>query len=108
MGVEAYLREHNLSFELLFERLKRDDQDIVFVTGSIADGTGDSESDLDIYVLTDARGFHARADQFSPERRTMQRRRRVGIMYDHVGGADLDIEVHLRGSFDDLLDALSA
>jgi predicted nucleotidyltransferase len=108
MGVETYLREHNLSFDLLFERLKKDPKDIVFVTGSIAEGTGDSESDLDVYVLTDARGFQARADDFSPERRTMQRRRRVGIMYDHIGGADLDIEVHLRSSFEDLLDALQA
>jgi predicted nucleotidyltransferase len=106
MGVEAYLREHNLSFELLFERLARDSRDVVFVTGSIAEGTGDSESDLDVYVLTDEHGFQLRADQFLPGRRTVRQHRRVGVIYEQIGLSDLDIEVHLRTTFDQVLGAL--
>jgi len=107
MGVETYLEGRGLSFELLSDRLKLDEDDVLFVTGSRVEGVGDTESDLDIYLLTTEEGLQKRADRFAPER-CQQQPRRFGILYERIGNLELDIEVHLRRTFDDLLDALQA
>jgi hypothetical protein len=108
MGVETYLREHGLSFELLADRLSLGPEDILFVTGPVVDGTGDSESVLEVVLLTDEAGFRSRAERFVPERRTQQRRRGFGILYERVGAVDLDVEVHLTSTVERLLSALAA
>src|SRR5262245_40378167 len=109
MGVESYLEEHGLSLDLLALGLSLDPEDIVFVTGSFVDGTGDTESDLMIHLLTDERGFERRAPRFAHKRRMARREHpRCGVLYERVGSADLEVRVYLKGTFEELLDWLGS
>lgn len=106
MGVEACLEERGLSFEVLARELSLAPRDIVFVAGSPVDGTADVESDLEVFLLTDERGFAQRAPHFAPDRRAAGRPRRCGVVYERVGGADVEVRVHFAATFEGLLYAL--
>lgn len=106
MGVETFLEGRGLSFELLSSRLELDGDDVLFVTGTLVDETGGAESELDVHLLTTEQGLRKRAARFAPELRKPHMTRRVGTLYERIGHIELDIEVHLRGTFEALLDAL--
>jgi hypothetical protein len=59
-------------------------------------------------LLTDERGFRRRAESFAPESRARGERRRLGVIYLHLAGVDVDVavEVHLRSTYEELLLAL--
>lgn len=108
MGVIDCLEKHGLSVEQLEEALSLEEHEILFFTTSPAQTTSGSDSDLDMVLLTDERGFRRRAESFAPERRARGQRRRAGVICERVGGADIDVEVHLRSTYEELLSALEA
>src|SRR5690349_5500842 len=108
MGVEGYLVERCLSIEALSEALCLEEHEILFCTGPSEDTATDGESDLGMILVTDVAGFRRRAESFAPDSRARRERKRVGVIYAQVAGVDVDIEVHLRSTYEDLLLALEA
>lgn len=107
MGVFGYLEQLGLSVDLLSETLCLEAHEILFSTCP-SGGGAEGDSGLDMVLLTDERGFRRRAESFSPERRAHGQRRRVGVIYEHVAGMDLHVEVHLRSTYEALLVAVHA
>ena len=105
--LDDYLSARSLTREALSRALDAGDDDIVFVTGSVIDGVSDSQSDLDIYILTSREGFARRAAGFDDERRAQQERREFGIIYRDVLGHSLDAECHVTEKFVELLGELA-
>jgi hypothetical protein len=108
MGDLGYLEHRGLEAARLEEALCLEEHEILFFTGPPDDNTVDGEPDLDLILLTDERGFRRRAESFAPERRARGQRRRAGVIYEHVAGVDIDVEVHLLSTYEELLEALSA
>lgn len=106
MGVLGYLKQRGLTIELLSEALCLEEHEVLFFTGPPEGTTADGE--LDMVLITDERGFRRRAELFAPDRRARGARRRIGVIYEHVSGVDVDVEVHLRSTYEELLEALSA
>lgn len=107
MGVEGYLARHSLSIDALSEALSLEEHEILFFVGPSGESAAFGESDLDLVLLTDERGFLRRAESFAPESRP-RGKRRVGVIYAHVAGVDAGVEVHLRSTYEDLLVAFEA
>jgi hypothetical protein len=101
-----YATSRGFSFSELADRLELEPSDVAYVTGSILDGLGDSQSDLDLYVLTSQAGFERRKDSFASERRHQQERRNFGIIYLPIAGGEVDVECHPIQKFYDLFAAL--
>lgn len=105
--LEEALSARALTRDAISRALAIDDGDIAFVTGSVLDGVGDSQSDLDVYVLTSQEGFARRSADFDDERRAQQERQGFGILYCEVGGHTLDAECHRTEKFAELFDELA-
>lgn len=105
--LQDYLSAHSLTAQAIFRAFDLSESDIVFITGSVVDEVGDSESDLDIYILTSAEGFERRSAEFDLERKTQQARLGFGIIYRDVLGRRLDAECHPKKKFVELLQEFS-
>jgi hypothetical protein len=110
MGVDGCLGHCRLSVDELAVALELEEHEILFSSHRSGECSVDDEPELGLVLLTDERGFLRRASSFAPESRTRTRRehRRVGMIYTHVGGVDLDVEVHLRSTYEELLRTLEA
>jgi hypothetical protein len=108
LSLDEYASNRGFTFGELAERLELETSDVAYVTGSILDGMGDSQSDLDLYVLTSEEGFARRQDTFADERRNQQLRRDFGIIYISAGNAEIDVECHRLQKLHELFDALEA
>jgi hypothetical protein len=106
LSLDDYASNRGFSFNELAERLELESSDVAYVTGSILDGLGDAQSDLDLYVLTSQAGFERRKDSFASERKHQQERRNFGIIYLPVAGGEIDVECHPIQKFYDLFAAL--
>jgi hypothetical protein len=106
--LNEYATSRGFDLRQLTDNLELDSSDIAYVTGSILDGTGDSQSDLDVYVLTSEASFERRKTAFAAERSYQQTRRDFGIIYLPVGGIETDVEYHRVQKFLDLFEALEA
>jgi predicted nucleotidyltransferase len=106
--LDDYAANRGFSFRELADRLGLESLDVAYVTGSILDGLGDSQSDLDIYILTSEAGFERRSGTFASERKRQQQRRRFGIIYIPIGDVEIDVECHPIQKFSDLFAALDA
>lgn len=102
-----YLSAHSLSLAAISRALEFSDGEIAFVTGSVIDGVGDSQSDLDIYILTSREDFERRSVHFHHERQNQQERQEFGIIYCDVNGREFDVECHLAEKFHELLRQLA-
>lgn len=101
--LQEYLSAHSLTAEAISCAFDFTESDTVFVTGSVVDGIGDSQSDLDIYILTSPEGFERRSPDFDHERKSQQARMEFGIIYRDVLGRRLDAECHPKKKFVELL-----
>lgn len=106
LSLDDYALSRGFNFSSLAERLELESSDVAYVTGSILDGLGDAQSDLDLYVLTSQAGFERRKDSFASERKHQQQRRHFGIIYLEVAGGEIDVECHPIQKFYDLFAAL--
>ena len=98
--------ERSLDVDFVVRAIDLRAGEVAYVTGSVADGLGGAQADLDIYVITDRRGFEDRQHLYDTERRVQQRRHDFGIAYLNVGGVELDVEFHPRDKFEQLFVAL--
>jgi predicted nucleotidyltransferase len=108
LSLDEYASARGFTFPELAARLELESSDVAYVTGSILDGMGDSQSDLDLYVLTSEEGFARRRDSFADERKNQQLRRDFGIIYITAGDAEIDVECHRLQKLLELFDALDA
>lgn len=108
LSLDDYASDRGFSFTELAARLELENSDVAYVTGSILDGMGDAQSDLDIYILTSEAGFERRKDSFASERKQQQERRHFGIIYLPVAGGEIDVECHPIQKFYDLFAALDS
>lgn len=106
--VDTFAAARGFTLAELRERLELEPGEIAYVTGSLLDDVGDASSDLDVYVLTDTRGFERREPLYTNEERSQQAAQRFGMFYVHVGTAELDVECHLLAKLEELLAALDA
>ena len=102
-----YLSAHSLSRAAISGALNVSEQEVAFVTGSVTDGVGDPQSDLDIYILTSRQDFERRSLYFDQERQNQQQRQEFGIIYCEVNGREFDAECHLTDKFEELLKELA-
>lgn len=107
MGVLGYLERLGLSIEVLSDALCLEEHEILFSTCP-SGGGAEGDAGLDLVLLTDERGFRRRAESFSLERRARGQRRFVGVIYEHVAGMDLHVEVQLLSTYESVLAALEA
>lgn len=103
LGLHTALASRGMDVKTIVKALALQSDDAVYVTGSVVDGFGDAQSDLDIYVVCDRSSLEARRDTFDSERVVQQIQHDFGIAYIDVGGAKLDVEFHPRDKFDSLL-----
>jgi hypothetical protein len=108
LSLDDYASDRGFSFSELAKRLELENSDVAYVTGSLLDGMGDAQSDLDIYILTSEAGFERRKDSFASERKQQQERRHFGIIYLPVSGGEIDVECHPIQKFYDLFAALDS
>jgi predicted nucleotidyltransferase len=108
VSLDDYARSRGFNFSEVAERLELESSDVAYVTGSILDGLGDAQSDLDLYVLTSQAGFERRQNSFASERKHQQERRHFGIIYLPVAGGEIDVECHPIQKFHDLFAALDS
>jgi predicted nucleotidyltransferase len=92
--------------DCIIDALQLTDGEAAYVAGSLVDGLGGPDADLDIFVVTDRARFQARTGGFASERRVQQRQLDFGIVYLHAGELELDVELHPVEKFDALFAAL--
>lgn len=107
-SVEDYFRSKGFTLCELCERLGLDDSELAYASGSLIEGKGNLNSDLDVYVLTSQERLISRQDTFSTERKHQQSRRNFGIVYLKMGELEVDAEFHLWQKFQDLINTLNA
>lgn len=103
----SFLQHRNITSLDIARELDLREGEIAFFGGSVTDGLGDDQSDMDIFVLTDADGFRRRAARFSSERRAQQDRLEFGIVYFRVGNTEFDAEIHLRKKYFEIFESFS-
>ncbi|WP_374129598.1 hypothetical protein [Sphingomonas sp. 28-62-20] len=91
--IDGFARARRIRIDDLIAALDPDPNDVIYASGSITDGLGGPESDLDIFWLTSERRFAGLADRFDPERETQQRLQGFGILYVRIGAIEFDVEV---------------
>lgn len=102
------LATRSLDIDDILRAIELSPSDVAYVAGSVVDGLGGPDADLDIFVLTDRTNFEARRRTFSSERLLQQQRQDFGIVYVQFGATELDVEYHPVEKFDFLFVALDA
>lgn len=104
-SIEQYLDRRGTDLSALAGKLLLAPGDVAYATGSLFDGLGDSESDIDLYILTSETLLNERRPRFAAERKLQQIRRNFGIEYVTINDQEFDIEVH---TIDKLLGMIAA
>ncbi|NHR06959.1 hypothetical protein HA052_17360 [Chromobacterium haemolyticum] len=98
MDLDSYLRSHRLDSERLAafirEKFNPVDGEVIYVTGSLLEGLGNRQSDLDVYLLTD--------------REMGDRLINDSLAVFSLDGATVDIEVVSRCKVDEMLARLAS
>lgn len=102
----AALAARQLDVEAVVQAIGLRPGDVAYVAGSLVDGLGGADADLDIFVLTDRAGLEARRASFDTERLVQQSRHDFGIAYIQARKTELDVEFHPVEKFDALFQAL--
>lgn len=104
----SLLKSKGLSEESLLSLLNLGVSDVIYLSGSVVEGLGDGESDIDIFVLTSTNNIESRKNEFSTERLVQQHYYNFGIKYININGIELDVEFHPIEKFERLFSSLNA
>jgi hypothetical protein len=104
--VDDHLARRGTTAGAIRAALELAEHEVAYLTGSITDGVGDAQSDLDVYILADSTSLACRAARFDSERQGQQARQGFGIIYFELNGESFDAECHLKEKFLELFGEL--